>query len=97
MMGMPKESRKPGGQEDLLLDAADAERLMSDVQKALNLLTDDKRDVLNCLFVQGMNAEEVEDSLGVGYTTVYRRRNKALEEFCYAFRGGQLLKKSNGA
>lgn len=75
-----------------MLDAADAERLLSDVNKALSLLTDDERNVLDCLFVRGMNAEEAEDVLGVGYTTVYRRRNQALEDFCYAFRGGQLLK-----
>ena len=89
---MPKGSGKPGSQEDVLIDAANASLLISDVNKALELINDDESDVLRCLYVEGLNADEVSSKLGIGYTTVYRRRNKGLEDFCYAFRSGDLLK-----
>lgn len=90
--GMPKGSGRPGSQEDLLIDAADAKRLLSDVNKALSLLTDDERDVLQCMFIDGLNGDETAQKLGIGYTTVYSRRKRGLDDFCYAFRSGELLK-----
>lgn len=89
--GMPKGSGTFGRQEDMLLDAATAEQLISDVKKAIALLDIPEQVVLKGLYFEGLSVSELAERLHVGPATVYRRRNRGLDDFCYAFRGGKLL------
>lgn len=89
--GMPKGSGTFGRQEDMLLDAAAAEKLIHDIKCAISLLSKDEAIVLTGLYLDGLTVTELADRLHAGAATIYRRRNKALQDFCYSFRGGELL------
>lgn len=89
--GMPKGSGVYGRQEDMLIDAATAEKLVSDIKTAISLLSKDEAIVLTGLYLDGLTVTELADRLHAGAATIYRRRNKALQDFCYSFRGGELL------
>ena len=89
--GMPKGSGSTGHQEDLLIDCAAAEQLISDVKKAIALLDIPEQVVLKGLYFEGLSVSELAERLHVGPATVYRRRTRGLDDFCYAFRGGELL------
>lgn len=89
--GMPKGSGTFGRQEDMLLDAAAAEKLIHDIKCAISLLSKDEAIVLTGLYLDSLTVTELADRLHAGAATIYRRRNKALQDFCYSFRGGELL------
>lgn len=89
--GMPKGSGTLGRQEDMLLDAAAAEKLIHDVKSAISLLSKDEAIVLTGLYLDSLTVTELANRLHVGVATVYRRRNEGLADFVYAFRAGELL------
>lgn len=88
---MLKGSHAGNSSEDMMIMASECKQQIRDVKQALNQLDNDQFVALQEHYLRNKSAVAIAQKLCVSRRTVYNIINKALDEFIYCYRSGELL------
>ena len=89
--GMPKGGHFGNSSEDMMIMVSECKQLIRDVSQALNQLDNDEFVAIQERYLHDKSAISIAQKLCVSRRTVYNIINKALNEFIYCYRSGELL------
>lgn len=92
--GMPKGDHAGNSSEDMMIMVSECKQLIRDVTEALNELDSDEFVAIQERYLHDKSAVAISQKLCVSRRTVYNILNKALDQFIYCYRSGELLVKA---
>ncbi|MDT2646332.1 ArpU family phage packaging/lysis transcriptional regulator [Enterococcus dongliensis] len=90
---MPKGQFKPDGLENQIIRRLDAERECLEILKAVNLLEEREKQIIQLAYISATQYTNYKIGRELQYSerTIERFKSRALIQFAYAYKNGELL------